>query len=55
MPLNKIRPEEPIVQFKPQSFHSEKEIQVLFEQIPETLMGVRFIARSSQLQLAGVT
>ena len=44
MPLYEIKASKPVVQIKPGSFRSERELQKLFEDNLEILMGVRFIA-----------
>lgn len=44
MPLYKVDPEKSVSQIKPSSFKSEKELQTLFEENLEVLLGVRFIA-----------
>lgn len=44
MPLYKVNQQKTITQIKPSSFKSEKELQTLFEENLEVLLGVRFIA-----------
>ncbi|NQU29802.1 MAG: hypothetical protein HQ525_03960 [Anaerolineae bacterium] len=44
MPLYKANREQTVLQIKPSSFKSEKELQTLFENNLEVLLGVRFVA-----------